>query len=220
MDDERRTAVGLPAVCTSERALASLVDVLDPNDVPLADATDLGQAFDRIERLAANAKTLLAARVERAGMWKRAGARSAADHLARMSGTTTSAVRRTLETSKQVAELPAVAEALRGGTVSTAQADAIAAAAGADPSAEQRLLAVAATTNITELREECLRTTAAANPDLDAAHRRSNARRCLRTYTDAEGARNLVVRGPGERVARIERALEPIISRGAAAGRD
>ena len=99
--------------------------------------TEMWQAFDGIERLAANAKTLLAARVEQAGEWKRAGARSAAEHLAKMSGTTTVAARRSLETSREVAELPEVADALRGGELSTTQVDAIAPAAAADPSAER-----------------------------------------------------------------------------------
>jgi hypothetical protein len=162
IDDRGR--VTLPAVCTSERALASLVDLFDPDDVALADASRLWKAFDRIERLAANAKTLLAVRVEEAGAWKGTGARSAAVHLAKLGGTTTSAARRSLETSKQVTSLPAITDALRGGVLSTMQVDAIASAAWVDPSAEQRLLLMAQTTNVTELREECLRTVAAADP--------------------------------------------------------
>ena len=80
----------------------------------------------------------------------------------------------------------------------SAQVEAIAPAAAADPSAEDRLVALAATTNVSELREECLRTTAAADPDPDATHRRIHAeRRCCGRYTDGEGARNLAVRGTG-----------------------
>ena len=129
------------AVRESERGLAALVDVLDPDDVALADVSALWKAFDCIERLAANAKVLFAARVEEAGAWKRRGARSAAEHLAKLGGTTTSVARRTLETSKQVAALPRITDALRGGVLSTAQVDAIAGAAVADPGAEDRLVA-------------------------------------------------------------------------------
>ena len=153
----------------------------------------------------------MAARVDEAGDWKRAGARSAAEHLAKLGGTSTSEARRSLETSKQVAQLPTVADAMRAGTLSDSQAGAIADAGAADPDAVDRLLDVAAATNVTELREECLRTKAAADPDREATHRRIHSERCLRTYTDREGGRNLVVRGTAERVARIERVLEPII---------
>jgi hypothetical protein len=73
------------------------------------------------------------------------------------------------------------------------------------------LVELAGTTNLTELREACLRRTAAADPDPDATHVRIHARRSLRTRTDAEGARILSVRGTVDRVARIERALEPLI---------
>ena len=188
-----------------------MVDVLDPLDVSFRDVTEMWEAFDGIERLASNAKTLLAARVEDAGAWKRAGARSAAEHLARLGGTTTSAARAALETSKNVAELPATSDAMRAGALSAAQAAAVAAAAVADPAAEARLFDLAATTNVSGLREECLRTTAAADPDRDATHRRIHAGRYLRTFTDGEGGRNLHARGTAEVVARLERALEPFI---------
>jgi hypothetical protein len=211
MDDLQRVRVSRLAVRECERELARLVDVLDPDDVLLDDASGLWKAFDCIERLAANAKVLLAARVEEAGTWKNVGARSAAEHLAKLGGTTTSAARRALETSRNVYGLARVTDALRGGVFSRAQVEAIAPAAAADPGAEDRLVALAATTNVSELREECLRTTAAADPDRDATHRRIHERRCLRSFTDAEGARNLAVRGPAERVARIEAALEPLI---------
>ena len=153
MDDVRRTVVDRAAVRECERGLAVLVDGLDANDVPLCEASGLWKAFDCIERLAANAKLLLAARVEEAGAWREAGARSAAEHLAKLGGTTTSAARRSLETSKQVAGLFQMTDALRGGVFSTAQANAIAGAAAADPAAENRLIALAASTNVAELRK-------------------------------------------------------------------
>ena len=81
--------------------------------VAFGDVTDVWSAFDRIERLASGAKTLLAARVDEAGDWKRAGARSAAEHLAKLSGTSTSVARRGLENSKELVSLPGVADAMR-----------------------------------------------------------------------------------------------------------
>ena len=164
-----------------------MVGGLVADDVLFRDVTDVWSAFDRIERLASCAKTLLAARVDEAGAWKSAGARSAAEHLAKLSGTSTSVARRGLENSKELASLPGVADAMRSGELSNAQVEAIVPAVAADSSAAGRLLEVAPTTNITELREECLRTRAAADPDRDATHRRIHGARSARTYVDAGG---------------------------------
>ncbi len=194
-----------------ERALGSLVDVLDPDDVALFDATDVWKAFDGIERFAANAKTLLAFRVEETGDWKRAGARSAADHLAQLGGTSTTAARRDLGTSKDVRESAVLADATRKGTLSPAPAEAIAPGAVADPGATDRLIDLARTTNVRELRDECLRTRVKADPDPDATHERIRKNRNMRTSGDAEGAWRISARGTADAGARFEAGLAPII---------
>ena len=66
--DERRVEVCSTEVRACERDLASLVEALDADAVALTDAADVWQAFDRIERLASNAKTSLARRVAQAGL--------------------------------------------------------------------------------------------------------------------------------------------------------
>src|SRR6185437_6150891 len=137
---EERVPVSAVTMRIAEHAIARIVRGLVPEDVLLGDATDVWSSFDRIQRLAASAMTLLAARVDEAGDWKRAGARSAADHMAKLGGTTAHPARRALETSKRVAALPVVAEALRGGQLSTAQGEAVADAATVVPSASTRLL--------------------------------------------------------------------------------
>jgi hypothetical protein len=210
-DDTKHLPVELAVVRASERAVASVVDVLAPDDVALADVTEMWQAFDHIERLAVNAKALLAARVETSGAWRTAGARSAAEHLAKMSRSSTSAARRSLESSKRLGALPRITDALRGGVLSSAQVDAISEAAAADPMAEDRLLWMAETSNVTELREECLRTKAAADPDRDATYARIHTQRRLRTFTDPEGGWNLIARGTADMGSRFESALRPIL---------
>jgi hypothetical protein len=199
------------AVHIAEHAIGSLVAGLIADDVAARDVTDVWSAFDRIERLVSSAKVLLAARAEESGSWRRAGARSAADHLARLGGTSTSEARRAIENSKDVATLTGVADAMRAGRLSAAQVDAIAPAAAADPFAQTRLIEVAQTTNVTELREECLRTRAAADPDPDATHRRIHENRRSRTNVDREGAWNLRARGTAEQGAVFESKLEPMI---------
>jgi len=211
MEDHERLRSPALDVRLAERLLAAVVDGLEPDAVALCVATDVWTSFDRIERLAVNAKTLLAARVEAAEVWKRAGARSAAEHLARLAGTSTHTARRSLEHSKALPGLADVTAALRADALSTGQIDAIVPAATADASAQARLLGLAHTTSVTELKEECLRTRAAADPDRDATHGRIRKNRRVHTYTDGEGAWNLHARGTAEDGARFESALEPII---------
>jgi hypothetical protein len=194
-----------------ERELGELVGAFDPDAVPVFDSPALWQVFDRIERFAAAAKVLLASKVEIEGTWRRERYRSAAEHLARVSGTTVAAAQRTLDTSRALQSLPEAADAVRRGDLSSAQADAIAPAALADPGAQRDLLDTAQRTNITELREECLRTKAAADPDPEATHRRIAKQRHARTFTDGEGAWNFVARGTADQGARFQAVLDPII---------
>jgi hypothetical protein len=116
-----------------ESQLRALLEVLDPDTVPIYEAPDLWNAFDRVERLAASAKTLLARRVAAACTWQRAGFRSAADQLACWSGTSVGTARSLIETSRQVADLPAAAAALREGQLSGAKVEAVASAAAVAP---------------------------------------------------------------------------------------
>jgi hypothetical protein len=212
MEDRQPAPLELVNAVDAERLIAAVVKRLDPATVATCDVTAMWQAFDRIERLGASAKMLLAARVEGAGTWRRAGARSAADHLAKLGGTSTLAARRALEHSKELPSLPGVSEALRAGNLSNAQIDAIVPAAAADRSAEDRLVGFAQTTNVTELKGECLRTRAAADRDPDTRYARIRAARSCRTFTDDEGAWNLVARGTADCGAAFETALGPIIT--------
>ena len=148
---------------------AVLVAGIDPDSVPLNEATELWAALDVIERRAGAVKVLLARRVEEAGRWKRAGCRSAAEHLALMAGSSVTAARSQLETSRRLRHRPATAAALRAGKLSVAKAEAIAAAASVDPDAEASLLDGAEGVPLAEVRERCLRARA---KDRDRAHAR------------------------------------------------
>jgi len=185
-----------------------LVGRIDPDAVPLCEVTDLWAALDTIERRAASTKLLLARRVEEAGRWKRDGHRSAAEQLAAIAGTSVTAARNQLETSKRVRKLPATEKALRSGRLSGAKAEAIAAAAEVAPEAEQALLDGAEDAPLAEIKERCLRARAR---DRDAAHARIRKARSLKEFTDAEGGWNVVVRGPVEAGAAFRAAHRPIV---------
>jgi Domain of unknown function (DUF222) len=192
--------------------LARLLDDLDPDRFTGPRARELWGAFDRIERLGAAGKTLLARRI--AATHGRSGSadRSAADELARRGGTSSKTARDSVDTSSRLPNQPQIDAALRRGELSPAQADLISGAAAANPDEEQRLLEVAQHSSLPELRDECLRVKANADPDAEATHRRIHQHRCLRRYTDAEGAWNLHARGTAECGAALNTVLDPIIN--------
>jgi Domain of unknown function (DUF222) len=204
-------SVGMAEVCERLAAMRELVDRLEPDFVPLPEVPAMWQAFDAVERLASSAKTLLATRVDESGVWQRAGDRSAPEYLARKSGTSLGVARSSLETSKRVRNLPHTRSAMRRGELSRSQADEIAGAAAAKPDAERSLLSTAAGSSLSELREHCARTRAAADPDRDATDRRIHHERRLRRWTDAEGAWNLSTRGTADAGSRLNAVLTPII---------
>jgi len=190
--------------------LGELVSGLDPDAVSGPTAGELWAEFDRIERLGSAGKTLLARRIAATHDRDRAGSRTAAESLARQAGTSTAAAKEALDTSNRLTELPGVAGALRNGELSPAQAAAITSAADADPSAESRLLELAARASLAELREECARIRAAADPDPDATNRRIHQQRRCRQYTDAEGGWNLSARGTAQDGAAFTTVLNAI----------
>ena len=172
----------------------------------------MGQA-GAIEAMAATVKGLAAARVADSGVWKAGGDRSAAHHLARSTGSSVGQAGEAIETARRLARLPGVAAAARSGALSAQQAAAIAGACGADPGAESRLLEKARTSSLAELRDECARTRAAADPDPEARRKSIHDGRYLRGHTDAEGAWHLHMRDNPEVGAEIMAALGPIRDR-------
>jgi 5-methylcytosine-specific restriction endonuclease McrA len=179
--------------------------------VALSDAPAMWAAYDAIERCATAAKTLLAERVEQSRVWAEEGHRSAAEHLARTSGSSVGAARASLETSKKLRRLPATEAAVRRAELSRAQAETITDAAAVNPGAEQSLLEAAGSGNLAELREKANRAKAAADPDPDATHRRIHRQRRLCRWTDADGGWNIRGRGTADAGALINAALDPII---------
>ena len=79
--------------------------------------------FAALERSAGGAVLRMAARYEEAGAWKRNGAKSPEEDIARKTGTGTTPARRKLSTSKRLKTQPKTDDAVRRGKVSTDQAD-------------------------------------------------------------------------------------------------
>jgi hypothetical protein len=192
-------------------SLRATVRSLEPPLVSCDDAVELVEWFAEIERLGAAGKTLMAGRAAEGDAWQRDGARSPADWLAKRMGTTVHEARTTLEVAGKLPQAPGTAEALRAGALSARQAEAIAPAAAADPGAEQRLLAMAHDHGLQELRDECARVRAAADPDPAARRERIRRGRFWKRWTDVEGARRGSYSLPPEIAAQVEAAAQPFI---------
>lgn len=109
--------------------------------------------LSRAARLCLAACARAAARVEECGTYRGAGARSGAEWLARRTGTTLGQASASLQTAKAVEGLPATKAAFVGGDLSELQAQVVARAAAADPSAEVDLLATAQRCDVKTLRD-------------------------------------------------------------------
>jgi hypothetical protein len=190
--------------------LAALVDRLDPDAVSGSAARELWAVLDASERLCAAGKTLLARRVAQTHRPETAGAKTAAEHLARKAGTSTGVATDALDTSARLPRQPAVEQALRRGELSAAQAAVVSAAAAADPAAEARLVELAPRVSVPELREECARVKAAADPDPEATNRRLHHRRRLRRWVDPEGFWTLHAKGTPQAGAAFGAVLDAV----------
>jgi Domain of unknown function (DUF222) len=193
--------------------LAGVIARLDPDALSGQTAQSWWYALDRVERLAGGGKTLLARRLAATHSPLRSGQKSAAETMARDAGTSVGAAKDALNTSERLPELGKVEAALRRGDLSPAQAALISDAAAADPPAQDRLLALASKGSVPELREECARVKAAADPDPEATNRRLHHQRRLRRWTDAEGFWNLHAKGTPQAGAAFNAVFDQIVER-------
>ena len=145
---------------------------LEPVTVPMHQVPELFDSLVALERCAGGAVLRMAARYEEAGVWKRNGAKSAEDDIARKTGTGSGKARRRLKTSKRLTEQPRTDEAVRRGRVSPDQADEVSDGAAASPPDEDDLLDSAATDPLHTLREKAAAARAKADKDREERARR------------------------------------------------
>ena len=191
--------------------LRTLVRGLDAERLAPSDAVALVDWFAEVERLVVAGKAIAAGAAAAGGTWRATGDRSAADWLAKRTGTTVGEARSVLDTAERIAPSSATDAAFRNGDLSLKQAEAVAAGAGADPAAEQALLDAARSRSLQELRDESARVRAAAEPDPAARHERIHRSRYWRRWTDAEGGRCGAYRLTPEAAAVVEAAAQPFI---------
>ena len=193
---------------------------LDPETIGLADVPGAFDDLTQLERLFGGAVLRMSARYEEAGAWKRNGARSPEDDIARKTGTGTSRARRRLSTSKRLREQPKTDDAVRRGRVSPEQADEVSEGAGAAPEAEDDLLDTAERQPLHDLRRKVAEERAKADKDREERARRLHRQRSVRRWDDADGMGNLLLRLPGDSMREVDARLKPLIERAFADARD
>ena len=174
----------------------------DPSLLTTSAAARIVQQAAAIEKIAATVKGLAATRAAEGEGWRRAGAKSPAEHLAKETGTSVGQAIDTLRTAERLEALPETAAAARRGELSPQQASAIADAASKKPEAEAELVAEARKLPLNELRERCL-AVKTEGEDAEARRRRIHDGRYLRSFTDSEGAGNLRMRDNPEVITEI-----------------
>ena len=188
--------------------LAEVVEALDTDGLDGSGAARLLERFAAIERLGANAKTLVARRLAETRGWRREGDRTMAHFVARKTGTSMADATATVKTAQQLDPWGATADAMKAGEVSAQQATEITDAVAADPHAERELLDTASTDGFGALRNECRRVKASARTD-ELAHDEAIRRaRYVRAWTDAEGAGRGEWKLPPEAQARLLARLD------------
>ncbi len=184
---------------------------LDPDSIPDVEVggllTDLGQ----LARLAEGMTTLLARRAfDTATATGPAASREVREQVAAATGTTVRQAATRLETSIRLGENQQVAAAVRAGSLSTAQADAVTDAAAAAPDMTGMLLAAAQTQSVQDLKRTCRDARVAADPDLAATRRRHHRDRCFRAWSESDGEWKAYLSGPADAGARIEAAIRGV----------
>ena len=173
----------------------------DPGRLATADAEALVRRLGRISATVFTVQSQAAARAAEGGRWRSAGARTPAEHLARQVGVGIGDARRLLDTGERLESLPEVRQAAVAGELSAPALALVADAAVVAPTEAPRLLEKAKDTTLGDLRDICLKTKAAADPDPAATHARIHAARRFRSWTDAEGAGCFSGRGAPEDLA-------------------
>ena len=207
----------MPArVCTDVGARrTSVCDTAAEFDASTLDCDDAVVAlreWTAIANAAQSAAALAAARIAECGPPPSAGARDAAEFIAKQTGTTTFKAKERIQAGDRLQQQELTRARAASGALSPEQTIAITDAVAADPRAEQSLLDMADRRALGDLRDQCAQTKAAVT-DLAEQERQIHAKRSLRRYTDRDGAEHLHAVGTKRDLARIDRALKPYVDR-------
>ncbi len=192
--------------------IRDFLHVAEPEATHPEDAAGVWADLCELQRLAANGCLLFGPRVEESEVWRREGARSAAEWMARRQGGETRDATADLNAAKDLDFHPDTEEALRNGDVSSDQAKKIVPGAKADPSAEKELLDAAKHGGEEELKRRVRQARATAHSRLEEDDRAEKVRksRFCKTWTDdVDGSLRGSFKLPADDGARLLAALRP-----------
>lgn len=205
--DARRTITAeVDELLARAEALVKSVDAAT-FDVDLA--RRLVERSARLERVAGALGAMAARRVADSNAWTREGDRSPAHWVARQTGVSVGAASATIDLTARLDRLPEVDHAVRTGRLSAPQAKEVVAAAAADPKSETKLVELAGTASLGELKVECAKVKAAAEPNEEERRNKIHRTRRFRHWTDADGAFAFAGRTTADQRARLLASLEP-----------
>ena len=199
MFDELKTAVSHLREVSSRIN----VDVIDGKS-----AAELVRISEDARRVIEGLRTSAIGRVGTTEAWRVGGSKNSAEWVALHTGTPIYEAQAVVILAGQLRHLPQTVEAMSSGKISTAQAVEVARAATAEPHAEERLLNLAKSATVRTLRDEASRVIAAATDEVER-HKRIHKNRCLKTWTDQDGAFNLKAQMTVANGALVMAALTP-----------
>ena len=200
MFDELKTIVSQ----LREVSLRINVDVIDGKS-----AAELVRISEDARRVIDGLRTSAIGRVGVTEAWRVGGSKNSAEWVALHTGTPIYEAQSMVILAGQLRHLPQTVEAMSSGKISTAQAVEVARGATAEPHAEERLLNLAKSSTVRTLRDEASRVIAAATDEVER-HKRIHKNRCLKTWTDQDGAFNLKALMTVANGALVMAALKPL----------
>ena len=174
-----------------------------------ARAARLVGSGERVRRLGDAIRTIGVGQVERTNGWKGQGAKNISEWLSIETDCAHYEAQSVVVLAGQLQHLPVTQAALRSGTLSGTQAVEVARGASVAPNTETQLLNLAQHATVRDLRDATNRVVAAATDEAER-HKRIHKNRCLKTWTDQDGAFNLKGQMTVANGALVMAALKPI----------
>ena len=196
----------LKDIVTQLREVTSRIDV---EVIDGKSAAELVRISEDARRVLDGLRTSAIGRVGTTEAWRVGGSKNSAEWVALHTGTPIYEAQAVVILADQLRHLPQTVEAMSAGKISTPQAVEVARGATAEPHSEECLLNVAKSSTVRTLRDEASRVIAAATDEVER-HKRIHKNRCLKTWTDQDGAFNLKARMTVANGALVMAALKPL----------
>ena len=195
----------LKDIVTHLREIASDIDV---ETIDGKSAAELVRISEEARRVIDGLRTSAIGRVGTTEAWRVGGSKNSAEWVALHTAAPIYEAQAVVILADQLRHLPQTVEAMNSGKISTAQAVEVARGATAEPHSEERLLNLAKSATVRTLRDEASRVIAAATDEVER-HKRIHKNRCLKTWTDQDGAFNLKAQMTVANGALVMAALTP-----------